>query len=428
MVFLKNPLRGEATNTLYLDKKLADVNFFIVAENERITAHKMVLANASSVFRTMFYEKPGKKADEIKIVDSSAAAVTEFLRCIYASQLELTAETIADVMGLAHKYDVAECIAFCKQFLNEHLPEDYFFLGFELAVRFKSTELKNKFGQKIADQPSTVFESQEFIDCSQDVLKNILELKFLLCDPKEVFDACMEWSENACEKKNQRLTMKNRRQRLGNCLFLIPFRQMTHQQISECMKECKGLFNQKELEELVTIITSDEETAVTISLFGTNASAQYEKSVWVCPYAKVVESQKYWLKNTEISKLRTANTTMCQILSAIDLLDVRHNQPTAKETDNRQTLSGTMSIVKQTKNGRQVLLKQHIAIIAFGCGGDRQSIKLIEPIVIEDVEKYEIQFNFDSSWTARTFYAVIPQAQKIRETGIIERLFYCCSN
>lgn len=198
MVLFGTPMK----NSWYLNKKAVDVHFLIVSDGEqtKVSAHKMILAGASTVLNTILYDELSEE-NEIRIVDSSLQAFNEFLRFIYTNQLDLSTETIADVMNLANKYEVVECLDICARFLDQHLPVDKTFSGFELAMLFKQEKLKNKFGQ-IAEQPKAVLESKEFVNCSQNVLKSLLEIESLLCDPKNVFDACMKWTKNACEKKS----------------------------------------------------------------------------------------------------------------------------------------------------------------------------------------------------------------------------------
>lgn len=420
MVLFKNSHSKPVENTLFSVEKLADVNFFIVIDNRRIAAHKMVLANASKVFQRMFYGDLKEEGDEIEIVDSSAIAFIEFLRCVYASQLDLTVDIIADVMNLARKYDIAECFAYCEQFLNEHLPVERAFLGFQLAVLFESTELKNKFGHMIAEQPNAVFESDEFIECSRNVLKNLLEMVSFLCDPEDVFDACMEWADHKKISENQR-------EALGDCLYLIPFQQMFKYQISRIIQNNSGLFNQKELEDLIILVTSEEATAVTKSMFGPKVTMETENTVIVCSnYCNVAENQKHWIKKQEKFRFKEVESS---IITAFRLLEIRRNRLTDNESDNfgKQDLSGMLTIVE--RNERKILLKQYVSVHVFCYSGiSRHLVKLIKPIAVEKGKKYEIQFNFDSSWAEQTFYAVIPNSYEFARGGIIESVFFCSSD
>lgn len=426
------------SSNLFLKEELADIYFVVISDGgrkQRIPAHKMVLSNASKVFKAMFYGTIKIENSEFILTDISAASCTEFLRCIYKNQLELTTETISDVIKLAKEYEVAKCFNICKRFLDQDLPEDKAFIGYQLALLYELSELEVKFGQIITKQPRALLESNEFVDCSRDFLKNLLS-ESLLCDPMEVFSACMRWAKNACEKKSlDPAIIGNLRQELGDIFYLIPFWQMSQQQFPKCLRKYKGLFKADELEDLI-LITSDKTSAMMKSMFRRNVAMEgddIKKFVWLCSYNDVSETQKYWLKETETFKISSQTR---QILCALKLLEVRFDvtvegEPTSGIDDTY--LAGAMSVVEkpetETENDRRILLEQHI-IIKCSAFGDvsNQMIKFIEPIVIERGKNYEIQFDFDSSWSELTFYAVIPNSMELSETGMIKSELYYFPN
>lgn len=253
-------------------------------------------------------------------------------------------------------------------------------------------------------------------------------MESLLCDPIDVFDACIKWAIEACKKINlDPSSSKNRRQVLGECFHLIPFRQMDYEKIGKCLKNCKDLFNFEELQNLV-ITASDETTAVTKSMCETNVSTEYDDWRWKFFYVDVKESQKHWLKKSERCKIMAEGHQ--SLLCAFKLLEIRHSKLTVNAVGtsiDELILSGTVSVLKQTANeGQAILLKQHIGIKSTTHGWDsHQLIKLIKSIAIEEDEEYEVRFDFDASWTKEAFYAVIPQAYEIYDAGIIKCLLYC---
>lgn len=193
-----------------------------------------------------------------------------------------------------------------------------------------------------------------------------------------------------------------------------------------CMTKCKGLFNQEELEDLINIITS-EQPAMTKSMFGKSILAEDDKHIWLCHYAGVAENQMYWLKKAESCKFTARKDA---ILSASELLNVRLNHSTGDSTTvSNQFLSGKMTVFEQNESEGQILLEQHIAFLASYYGQrSYQLVNLINPVTIKGDKQYEIQFDFDSSWTDQKFWVVIPHFDELEDIGVINSLCVCYKN
>lgn len=70
--------------------------------------------------------------------------------------------------------------------------------------------------------------------------------------------ACMAWPERQCERNRLNPpTIEDRRKQLGDCFYLIQFGQMGLTQLFRCINDYKGLFDREELEEIITIMSSD---------------------------------------------------------------------------------------------------------------------------------------------------------------------------
>lgn len=122
--------------------------------------------------------------------------------------------------------------------------------------------------------------------CSRDALKCILEIDNLLCDSKEVFDACITRAKNACKKaESDASVMENLENQLGECLYLIPFYLMSPKKISQIASEHGGLFDRDEMTDSMKIMASNGPIALEkfkykgSFLLKTNASCWFNRMI-----------------------------------------------------------------------------------------------------------------------------------------------------
>lgn len=79
--------------------------YFVFEETgqlKRISVHKIVLAAAGLVFKTMLYGDLKEEGD-VKIVDASSAEFDVFIHAIYDNNEHITPENVANVLRLADK-------------------------------------------------------------------------------------------------------------------------------------------------------------------------------------------------------------------------------------------------------------------------------------------------------------------------------------
>lgn len=115
-----------------------DVQFIFEGVNgiTKVPAKKAVLVASSSVFNAMFNDF------NVKIVDASSEAFTEFLQFFHDNQVQLTMDNIAEVLKLIDKYDVNDCIPICVDFLKDHLEIDDILWGLHISVKNRLDDLK----------------------------------------------------------------------------------------------------------------------------------------------------------------------------------------------------------------------------------------------------------------------------------------------
>lgn len=138
----------------YIESKEPDVHFIFEEEGKtvKIPAHKDLLAVASSVFDAMFNGELKEKGD-VKITDASSTGFKEFLQFFYDDEVKMTMENIADVLNLAHKYDISEVINAAVEFIKKKLTTDKTMWCLQLAIKYQLDELKAFCKEMIAKDP-----------------------------------------------------------------------------------------------------------------------------------------------------------------------------------------------------------------------------------------------------------------------------------
>lgn len=239
------------TKSLFLSEKNADI-FFLLTDGDttkRIPAHKLLLPE--SMVENL------ADAVEIHIKGVSYDGFISFLRMFYFDHVEISdpKENVGELMELASRYKVADWFKVCEQLFERYLPVDYACLGLELAHKFNRFVFMEKMQDKICRHPFILFNSDSFMYCDLKMLKLILQVKKLgrIC-PGAVFDACIEWATERCEKANLDPSCENLKKQLGECWNLIPYKKMESRDMLVCMKKYKGLFNEQELTALNNII------------------------------------------------------------------------------------------------------------------------------------------------------------------------------
>ncbi|XP_031622590.1 BTB/POZ domain-containing protein 6-like [Contarinia nasturtii] len=223
--------------SLYESKETFDAHFVFKQNCKmvKISAHKIVLANESLVFKAMFYG-PMKEIGSVKIDDISPTAFEFFLQVVYFKTDMITMDNITDVMCIADKYDASNVMMLCAQVLDKHhMIGDHLCKIFELAMRYGLDDLQISAERKIFIKFLDVSEN---FDIDSTTLKYIMRSKCLTRNEKEIFDACIRWAKKSCEKKSIDPIPQNLRSELGECFELIDFDRMTLKEFIQCGSSC----------------------------------------------------------------------------------------------------------------------------------------------------------------------------------------------
>ncbi|XP_071096779.1 BTB/POZ domain-containing protein 6-like [Haliotis cracherodii] len=220
------------TNLHMLDSLLlADVTFLVGDQRETIQAHKFILVSRSCVFHAMFCGSI-PETGQVLIPDIQTDNFKTFLRYLYTGEVALTPDTVLGLMYAARKYSVpgleTQCERFCLQFMS---PSNAC-LFLQQADLFDKKNLKERALEVIKSNAEVSVASEGFCELSKECLKLVLKADDMRVKEICIFRSVMSWAEAECRRQGREVTPEEKREVLGECLFLIRFRSISMAQFA----------------------------------------------------------------------------------------------------------------------------------------------------------------------------------------------------
>lgn len=383
---------------MFTSGTLADVKFVFDDGAKEITAHKLILAINSPVFHQMFFGAL-KETGDIKIVDTSPEAFTEFLQFFYLNEIKLTGDNIKEVMELADKYDVPQCMDCCNRFLkNIAVPENMCTI-YQMALLYDNCYLIDFCEEKIQIDPKSIFDTSSFKNCDRVVLKCILAMN-LLCDELTVFNACVDWAKNACDRSNIVGSSENYKKVLGDCFQLIRFPSMTNQEFCTVLQNHKNFFNVNSLTDIFMHITLRQPLQVATEFSGD--CRRNELTLTREPNAIKISIHK--IEQLEVMKFSTNQRI---VLKGI-LVNKRIHTLIGRE------LLGNIKVFNLELSMEETLLDQPVKLSK----ANSNYYNFLKPIIIQPKQKHEVQILFQETVKPIVFPV---QILKYDDTVIVEK-------
>lgn len=237
---------------LYLERnETGDVTFLV--DSQQIRAHRWVLAAASPKFKAQFFG-PNANARDIEIPNVSAAAFSEFLQFFYNETVNLTMETIEEVLNLAKQSLVDEFVANCINYLIREMTSKNVCWIYLFAIIYDIDSLRCECERQISKNTKQIFQSDEFQLCNREVLLRVLKIDTLNCTETEIFNACIVWARANCKRKKlDDDNVENLRTALGEAIYQIRFSSMDSKEFAALLKSLDGFFAADEIVEILYI-------------------------------------------------------------------------------------------------------------------------------------------------------------------------------
>ncbi|XP_046368501.2 BTB/POZ domain-containing protein 6-like [Haliotis rufescens] len=211
------------TNLHMLDSLLlADVTFLVGDQRETIQAHKFILVSRSVVFHAMFCGSI-PETGQVVIPDIQTDNFKTFLRYLYTGEVALTPDTVLSLMYAARKYNVPGLETQCEEYCLQSLSPSNACVFLQQAVLFDKEDLKDRALLVIKSSAEVTIASEGFCELSKECLKLILKADDMRVDEICIFRSVMSWAEAECRRQGREVTPDEKREVLGQCLFLIRF-------------------------------------------------------------------------------------------------------------------------------------------------------------------------------------------------------------
>ncbi|XP_031622759.1 kelch-like protein 40 [Contarinia nasturtii] len=258
-----------------------------------------MLAALSPVFKAMFFG-PNKEKGDVKIADANGQTFKEFLQFFYLNNVKISMECIEDVIRLADKYLIIDCVKECASKLVNNLSLDDICFGYQLAIILGAPELRKYCEKMISAFPLDIFKSNTFLQCNQIILQHILEIDTLQCKESDVFDACLLWAKQYCKQNGiDENKPENLKAALKESFELIRFGAMKVDDFTVHARMYSGMFTNDELADLLFTTTISDYISNKFAKEPRKAPAfQWNnEQMLICNFDNTMSSLNCWVKD-----------------------------------------------------------------------------------------------------------------------------------
>lgn len=406
----KNPISSNGIGILHLSEKGADVHFIFGATDERIPAHKVILATSSPVFDTAFFGSMPEK-NEVNVEDACADAYKEFLQFFYLKKIKLSHEHLQSVFYLCHKYQLDKCLTVCSEFLKKYLTIDQMCMGYQLAIHHEQNDLKEYCKREICLNAERILKSEGFLNCDWKILSEIVKTFKFHGHEIGVLDACIDWARNSCKQNKLNVDKENIRNQLKDVIYDIRFNQISNAEFATYLEDnITSPYDSDELEDIIRIIGKKK-----INSTKFNCSYRFVDFSW--DNSKIIKCQRArnifhldYIVPKIVSTIFSSNKSL--ILGQID---VEYIDAAANRNLNCNISIERMDFEPKIHHFQKTFTDQMRVGLEVFC----VETILPEPIVIEKDVKYRIVLDFTSNDKALVSCCSMNKTKKIKNNATI---------
>ncbi|NXG87356.1 BTBDJ protein, partial [Stercorarius parasiticus] len=202
-------LQGEAAaftaalRTLVNNPQFSDVTFVVGQEQQKVFAHRCVLACRCQAFRGMFSQgsvgsedPPGSIPPQGPIILGNVQpevflAVIEFL---YTNSVTLNSHIALEVLTSSVEYGLQDLCKLCVKFIKDTLSVEQVCEALQAAVTYGQADLQQHCLAFIEGCTAAVVRTQGFHELSDAVLAQVLRSDRLAVDELDLVQAVREWA------------------------------------------------------------------------------------------------------------------------------------------------------------------------------------------------------------------------------------------
>ncbi|XP_074036981.1 BTB/POZ domain containing protein 3 lute isoform X2 [Leptinotarsa decemlineata] len=241
------PTVRERNAAMFNNDLMSDIKFLVgtPGSTQAIPAHKYVLATGSSVFYAMFYGGLAECKQEIEVPDVEPSAFLTLLKYLYCDEIQLEADTVLATLYVAKKYIVPHLARACVNYLETSLTAKNACLLLSQSRLFEEPELMQRCWEVIDAQAEMAVKSEGFVDIDMSTLESVLGRETLNCKEMNLLEAALNWATAECNRREMEPTPQNKRDVLGNALYLIRIPTMTLEEFANGAAQI-GILTQQE--------------------------------------------------------------------------------------------------------------------------------------------------------------------------------------
>ncbi|KAH7713671.1 BTB/POZ domain-containing protein 6 [Aphelenchoides avenae] len=219
-------------SSVLLKPELSDVQFSVVDNQEQsklFHAHKLVLAVASDVFKTMFFGSVSQETP-VAIKDTNPAAFEAFLRFVYTGTTTITEADVFPLLYLGKKYMVESLVKVVMNHLEKCITSEN--VG-QLVLTGQDflDDAPPKFWKSAERHGEALLKSEEFLQLRKDAVQALV-LRELEVEENVVYDKAVAWATAECARNQLPIDGETLRNALDGILHLVRFPTMTTEEFA----------------------------------------------------------------------------------------------------------------------------------------------------------------------------------------------------
>ncbi|XP_055356940.1 BTB/POZ domain-containing protein 3-like isoform X2 [Paramacrobiotus metropolitanus] len=172
---------------------------------------------------------------------------------IYTDEIDVTVEVALATMKCAEQYDLPPLAGHCFDSIlrDLHASDQNCLRHLEKAITlaFADDSVLENCWHYVDIHCEKILKSEQFSELSFTMLRMMLQRDSLLAEENSIYVAMDRWATAACARSNLVPSATNRRQILGDCLYLIRFPLMTDIQLADGPTD-SGLLEPSELKDI----------------------------------------------------------------------------------------------------------------------------------------------------------------------------------
>ena len=142
-------------------------------------------------------------------------------RYLYCDEIDLDEDSVLPILYASKKYMLPALTTKCVQYLEANLNPENICLYYEHSILYDIDTLKKRCETFIQTRTNDVIQSPAFLEVPRSSVKRILQFRKLAADELLLFQVCNSWAKEECARKDLEPSMDNRRQVLGDILYLL---------------------------------------------------------------------------------------------------------------------------------------------------------------------------------------------------------------